>query len=387
MSVVGNQAQTFLRLLQPLRTRWHSDAALPKCIQMLISQERAFGSRDRRLYRELVYTTLRHLPWIEPWLDRDANEAVRRVAWLANETPATHAFRAAFAQGAAPVGDKAGLFPAWFRQHCPEAFAPEQLDALLTRAPLWVRLQDRTPEPAAEQLRAAGWAVTPFAELPSAWRLPDDVNVAQNPAYLEGRIEIQDLGSQMILASIGVTPGERWLDACAGAGGKSLQLAGLLGPTGHVTAFDIRPEALAELRTRAARAKLENISIASRVEGQFAGVLVDAPCSGSGTWRRAPHLKWTTTEAHIAVMAARQLELLAKFSTHVAPGGRLVYATCSLSRRETEEVIERFLAAQPAFEPAPFARTFGFPLRGNGFTIMPAAHDTDGFFAASLRRR
>jgi 16S rRNA (cytosine967-C5)-methyltransferase len=217
--------------------------------------------------------------------------------------------------------------------------------------------------------------------------LPDDVNVTQNPAYLEGRIEIQDLGSQFILASLGLPPGDHWLDACAGAGGKTLQLATLLGPSGRVTAHDIRPEALAELSLRAKRARLKNISIASRLDGTFPGVLVDAPCSGSGTWRRAPHLKWTTTDAQIAAMAARQKELLQKFSAHVAPGGRLVYATCSLSRRENEDVIEHFLAARPDFEPAPFARTFGFSLRGPGFTILPATHDTDGFFVASLRRK
>lgn len=352
----------------------------------MLARHREFGSRDRRLYRELIYTTLRYLPWVEPALDAHPEEAVRRIAWLAADVPATKAFRAALATGEPPAGDTAELLPSWFREHCPEAFAPPQIAALLARAPLWVRLQDDAPQPALEQLAAAGWTVAPFPELPTAWRLPDDVNVTQSPAYREGRIEIQDLGSQLLLASVGVTPGDHWLDACAGAGGKTLQLAKLLGPSGQVSAHDIRADALVELRARARRARLENISVVAQPQGEFAGVLVDAPCSGSGTWRRAPHLKWTSTPAQIAAAAALQAKLLHTFSRHVARGGRLVYATCSLSQQENEAVVAHFLATHSDFAPAPFARTFGFPLRGDGFTILPATHDTDGFFVAALRR-
>src|SRR4051812_30124002 len=102
MIVAENQRRTFLRLLRPLRSRWRADPALPKAIQSLLAGERGFGSRDRRLYRELIYTTLRYLPWIEPCLDSQPEEAVRRVAWLAADTPATNAFRAAFATGEPP---------------------------------------------------------------------------------------------------------------------------------------------------------------------------------------------------------------------------------------------------------------------------------------------
>jgi 16S rRNA (cytosine967-C5)-methyltransferase len=119
----------------------------------------------------------------------------------------------------------------------------------------------------------------------------------------------------------------------------------------------------------------------------YDGVLVDAPCSGSGTWRRSPHLKWTTTPALIAERAALQQKLLAQFATAVRSGGRLVYATCSLSTQENEDVVAAFLAAHPEFEPAPFARTFDALPRGAGLLILPARHNTDGFFVASLRRK
>jgi 16S rRNA (cytosine967-C5)-methyltransferase len=115
-------------------------------------------------------------------------------------------------------------------------------------------------------------------------------------------------------------------------------------------------------------------------------VLVDAPCSGSGTWRRAPHLKWATTEALVARKAETQRALLRRFAALVQPSGRLVYATCSLSRCENQDVLSGFLAEQPEFRPAPFADTFGFAPQGAGLTLWPARHDTDGFFVASLRR-
>lgn len=394
MSLAGSQAQTFLRLLRQLRPHWRTDVNLPRRIQALLAGERAFGSRDRRLYRELIYATLRYLPWIEPLLDEgganpaQTEEAIRRIAHLAAETPATRAFRSEFATGALPQGDKAELLPAWFRAHCPEAFEPAQLDTLLARAPLWVRILDSDTEHIEGSLAQDRIAVIGRSPvLPTAWRLPEDANVAHSAAYQDGLVEIQDLGSQLILASVGVKSGERWLDACAGAGGKTLQLASLVGPGGRVTAHDIRAAALEELRLRAERTRLGNIAVTPKIEGQFDGVLVDAPCSGSGTWRRAPHLKWITKESDIAAAAAKQAELLAKFAAHVQPGGRLVYATCSLSGRENEEVVAAFLRAHADFEAAPFAETFGFSVRDGGITILPARHDTDGFFVASLRRR
>jgi 16S rRNA (cytosine967-C5)-methyltransferase len=121
--------------------------------------------------------------------------------------------------------------------------------------------------------------------------------------------------------------------------------------------------------------------------GTYDGVLVDAPCSGSGTWRRAPHLKWVTRPQHVADRAQLQQELLSRFAMCVRPGGRLVYATCSLSSHENEQLVATFLAGHSDFEPAPFARTFGASARGPGLLIFPSLHDTDGFFVASLTRR
>ena len=402
MSITANQQRTVMRLLAALQLHWRRDRALPSRIQSLLTRERAFGSRDRRLYRELLYTAVRHLPWIEPFLASDPAEAVRRLAWLAAELPATAAFRAAFATGSPPAGDPAELIPAWFRPHCPEAFAPAEAAALLRRAPLWLRLQTDARGIAAveAELAARGWTWERSTVLPDALALHTEADVTTTDAWKEGRIEIQDLGSQLILASVGIEPGQRWLDACAGAGGKTLQLARLLGADGSADAFDIRASALDELRQRSARIArglrhpLDDKGIGTiRIlppaspEGAYDGVLVDAPCSGSGTWRRSPHLKWITTEGDIERAAALQRTLLADFSRWVRPGGRLVYATCSLSSRENEAVVAEFLAAHGEFEPTPWTPRFDLQPRGAGRLIFPSRYDTDGFFVASLRRR
>jgi len=116
-------------------------------------------------------------------------------------------------------------------------------------------------------------------------------------------------------------------------------------------------------------------------------VLIDAPCSGTGTWRRFPQLKWSTTETDIITAAQRQREILARYASHVRPGGLLVYATCSLSHVENNDIVAEFLAAHSEYEPAPFAKTFGADASPTGLTILPSLHNTDGYFVAALRRK
>jgi 16S rRNA (cytosine967-C5)-methyltransferase len=403
MSLVGSQQKIFLRLLAVLRPHWHTDPSLPLRIQQEFAANRSFGSRDRKLYRELIYTTLRYLPWIEPLLDTDPARAVATVAWLAADLPATRTFRAgtcgtwpacprSVAARAAHLGlDPALLLPAWLPRHCPAAGVAPDFDALHARAAVWLRLQTPDPAPVLAEFAALGWPTRPSPALPGAVELLAEADITKTQAFTSGLVEVQDLGSQLILASAAIAPGGRWLDACAGAGGKTLQLATLLGPAGHIDAFDIRPAALKELQIRAQRARLTTIALLSAPPtALYDGVLVDAPCTGTGTWRRAPHLKWTTTPAQVTAAAAQQLALLTHYAALVRPGGQLIYATCSLSRFENEAVVTDFLAANPAFKPEPpaAARAFGFtpdPATG-GLTLLPAKHNTDGFFVATLRR-
>src|SRR4051812_1813973 len=223
MSVAGNQQRTFLALIAQLRPYWRRDAALPARIQSLLASHREFGARDRRLYRELIYTTLRHLPWIEPLFDRDPTEATRRVAWLAADSPATKPFREMFATGDAPGGDKTELLPAWFRAHCPAVFDDLELTAQLRRAPLWLRLQtdDQGRDDVFAEFEAQGWNWRQSGVLPDAIEVVTEADVTKTEGWRAGRFEVQDLGSQMILASIGIERDGDWIDACAGAGGKT----------------------------------------------------------------------------------------------------------------------------------------------------------------------
>lgn len=393
MSVAGSQQRTALRLLGELRPHWHKDRALPLRVENTLRMNRSIGSRDRRLYRELVYTTLRFLPWIEPLLESNAEKALKIAAWLAAETKATAAFRAALcadwperprglAEQAAFLGtDAATLLPEWFREHCPQVFEPTELEAQLRRAPLWLRVAEEGLADVQRELDALGWRYAASPLLPTALRIFPEVDVTKLETFSRGLIEVQDLGSQLVLAGAGIAPGGRWLDGCAGAGGKTLQLARLVGPDGTVDAHDIRPAALEELATRATRAGANNIRILAQPPAEmYDGVLVDAPCSGTGTWRRAPHLKWTTFPSTIAESAARQLKILTRLAARVRPGGRLIYATCSLSRRENEDVVAEFLAAHAEFA---LDDAQARPQR----TLFPAQYDTDGFFVAALRRK
>ena len=389
MSRAGSQERTLLGLLGCVRPHWRQDSGLPLRIDALLRGDRRLGSRDRRLYRELLYTALRYLPWVEPLLTARPGEAARRIAWLATETPSVKPFRDEVAAGlppcpigaeekAAVLGEVAdALSPAWLRFECPEACRAPLLDTLLSRAPLWVRLQGAEQGSALEEFNRLGWPWRRSPLLPDAVMLPLDADVSKTQAYLDGRVEVQDVGSQRVLASIGTRPAGHWLDACAGAGGKTLQLASILGPQGRVTARDARPAPLLELRARATRAGLGPRIEVDGIDpaGGFDGALVDAPCSGSGTWRRSPHLRWTTTPDGISRAAALQLRLLLENAPRVRRGGTLVYSTCSLCRSENEAVVEAFLG-----------RCTGVEVLAQATRLMADAHDGDGFFVASFRK-
>ena len=390
MSRAGSQQRTLLEIIGRVRPHWRRDAGLPARIDALLGGDRRLGSRDRRLYRELVYTAVRYLPWIEPLLESAPAEAVRRIAWLSADSPESAPFRAEIASGLpdCPVGadqkasilgaDVDALSPAWLRAECPGAFLPPLREALLSRAPLWLRLQTGDAASVLGEFDRLGWRWRRSALRPDAVELPPGTDVARTEAYASGRVEIQDIGSQLILASVGVVPGGRWLDACAGSGGKTLQLAALLGPAGRVAARDIRSAALEELQLRAARA-----GVAGRIQvgpgadprGGYDGVLLDAPCSGSGTWRRAPHLKWVTSAGDVRRASELQRRLLDESAPRVRPGGLLVYATCSLCASENEAVAAAFLGGNPAYAA-----------QAPGRTLLPQSHNGDGFFCAPFRR-
>lgn len=215
-------------------------------------------------------------------------------------------------------------------------------------------------------------------------------------AFARGLFEVQDEGSQLITMLCGAKSGELVIDACAGYGGKSLFLSGLMGNRGTVLASDLHAAKLGNLRRRAARAGASNIrTVDVTAIMEYASmadcVLIDAPCSGMGVFRRNPDSKWRLSEEDIPELSAKQHEIIRNYSRLVKPGGRLVYATCTISRDENDNIVERFLedarefAIVPAIEVNAMFRDFT-DSRGY-FRSFPHIHGTDGFFCAVMRRQ
>lgn len=234
---------------------------------------------------------------------------------------------------------------------------------------------------------------------PLGVRLREKPALSKNPLFLDGAFEVQDEGSQLLGLLLEPKRGEMVVDFCAGAGGKTLLLGALMKNTGRLYAFDVSDKRLANLKPRLARSGLSNVHPGrieherdmkvKRLAGKCDRVLVDAPCSGLGTLRRNPDLKWRQSEQSVAELTAKQASILAAAATLVKPGGRLVYATCSLLNAENEAIVEAFLAAHPEFTLQPASAILGrqgVALDGDMLRLLPHRHDTDGFFAAALER-
>ena len=230
------------------------------------------------------------------------------------------------------------------------------------------------------------------------------VNAFALSAFRDGLFEVMDEGSQLVAELVAPPPGGRVADACAGAGGKTLAIGAGLAGKGRVLALDTDGKMLEELRRRARRAGLTNVEARQVAEGgqglakanvarpgTFDRVLVDAPCSGLGTLRRNPEARWRLTRAAVESFPARQLSLLVDYAPLCAVGGRLIYATCTVTRAENDRVIERFLAERDDFVAVPVKEIWGRARAeqvgdGQVLRLLPNRHDTDGFFAAVLRR-
>jgi 16S rRNA (cytosine967-C5)-methyltransferase len=255
---------------------------------------------------------------------------------------------------------------------------------------------------AAVALAAEGIAATPTPLSPWGLRLPARRPVTGSAAYREGLVEVQDEGSQLIALLADARPGMRVADYCAGAAGKTLAMAATMGNRGKITACDTSAPRLDGAAKRLRRAGVDNAERhliapgdrwAKRRAGSFDRVLVDAPCTGTGTWRRNPDARLRTQPQDLAELVAVQHDILDRAAELVRPGGRLIYATCSLLPEENEGQMERFLARGTGFAPVPLERLWtallpglAVPCAGPWMHLSPAAHGTDGFFCAVLER-
>lgn len=378
------------------------------------------GSKDRASIGERIFTIMRHRASFA-WRMQSENPRALAIASLLHENFDEPAIENIFSgekyapaklseeeRAAVLVPQKSeaplhvqGEFPEFLIGELTERFGEyllPEMRALTERAPIDLRVNalKSSRDEVLNQLREAGHDANPAPYSPFGIRIPPGEGSAalgKSAAFENGLFEFQDEAAQIASVLCSAKPGMRVLDLAAGAGGKSLALAALMDNEGEIEARDIREQALAELAKRATRAGATIIHT-TQSSGPFDLVLVDAPCSGSGTWRRQPELKWRLTPARLAQYARTQDELLACAAGLVRPGGRLVYATCSVLPSENERRIAAFLAANSAFSLAPAAPLWrditsqpAPPGMGEFFAASPYPTGTDGFFAAILDKQ
>jgi 16S rRNA (cytosine967-C5)-methyltransferase len=367
------------------------------------------GSKDRRAIAEQVFQIFRHRAGFAHRMGSETPRALAIAALLAEggdpeslfaeslsggygPAPLTDSERAAIAAAPSEAPPNLplsvqGEFPAFLESELTRAFGEkllEEMTAFQTRAPVDLRVNTlkATRDDVLAALQADGFAAEATPRSPTGIRCPANTAPNKHPLFESGAFEIQDEAAQIASDLAGAKPGMRVLDLAAGAGGKALALAAAMQNQGEIIASDIRGPALAELEMRAARAGatiirthlLANPPDYSTLIGSFDIVFLDAPCSGSGTWRRQPELKWRLTPGRLSGFMATQDRLLLQAGRLTAEkGGRLIYATCSILPCENEDRVAAFLAENPQFRRL-----------GPDFRASPAATGTDGFYAAIL---
>lgn len=398
-------------------------------------EHKKHGSKDRKVIRESLFSLFRWWGWFQRLGDQQisavyfanlsASALLEAHAWqdIANawhelsQSPID--YQQAQALAVESLDDKLvliqylfpatefkaqDLLPDWFWQVCPVDAAQQTqlIAAMSSRPPIWGRAQGITSQDAATQLQALGIEASYGHYFSDAINLGSkSMNLNEIALYKDGNIEIQDLASQVIGQICAPEPDAHWWDACSGAGGKTLQLRSLMlakaadnqtSSAGSIISSDIRSNALEELTKRAQRAHFNGISVARWKSDalpvpadHFDGVLVDAPCSCTGTWRRNPDMRWLDGVEAVADKAALQLDILSRSSRAVKAGGILVYATCSLSPIENQDVVTAFLQQHPEFTLTPIRHPFSGE-QTEMLTVWPFEANSDGMFVARMLR-
>lgn len=397
--------------------------AADQCLSAYFREHPKLGVRDRAQIAQACFDVLRHLRRYR----HDAQMAKGSLEQLLAARGLAATLQEQACEAVLPVHlldwarhcaavDPASL-PAALRYSLPDWLVPvfESLPdgfsyaaVLLDQAPLDLRVNSlkTTRADALEQINALlgdrEFEAQPTPHSPDGIRLAGHPPVNRWALFEQGMVEVQDEGSQLLAYLVGAKRGEMVIDFCAGAGGKTLALGAMMRSTGRLYAFDVSAARLAKAKPRFARSGLSNIhpvtirherdDRVARLKGKAHRVLVDAPCTGLGTLRRNPDLKWRQTGQELERLCEQQASILSEASRCVRPGGLLVYATCSFLPQENERQIERFLAKHPDFELQDASEMLPESLRptmeSDGMVrLRPDRHGTDGFFAAVMRRR
>jgi 16S rRNA (cytosine967-C5)-methyltransferase len=366
------------------------DAAADQLLSRYFREHRNLGQNDRAFIAETVFAILRR----------------KRSLGAAAQSSEPAALVAAALQPVVaeefPPAVRADL-PDWLWQRLAQQYGEDEAQrlaqGLLNPAPLDLRVNlariDR--DAAREKLAADGLEASHTPYSPAGLRLAGKPAINRHRLFLEGLVEVQDEGSQLLAWLLAPRRGEMIADYCAGAGGKTLATAMLMRGAGRIYAMDVSAKRLAALAPRAARAGVTNVHTlllgdedarAKRLGGKLDRVLVDAPCSGFGTLRRNPDLKWRHGPDAIGELAAKQRRILASAARLLKAGGRLVYATCSILQEENDAVIEDFQRAHPGFQALSCAEMLAQQRialdTGERLRLLPHVHGTDGFYAAAF---
>ena len=280
--------------------------------------------------------------------------------------------------------------PDWIRQEM--TVTPAWLRSLQHTPQLWIRVRRQDQERVEQELQDC--APPTLRDCPNALAYRGEADLFKTKLFQEGAFEVQDIASQVVGHLCAPQPGETWWDACAGEGGKLLHLSDLMGNKGMVWASDRAAWRLLKLKRRAARASVFNYRSAPWDGGEklptkttFHGVLVDAPCSGVGTWQRNPHARWTSTPNDVRELSEIQLRILRHASRGVKLGGRLFYSVCTLTRAETTGVVAQFQQSVPGFTPEPLPEFSGLePGAPHEAWIWPYVGKSNGMFVAAWKR-
>ena len=400
-------------LVQILAFQGPADQALSRYFR----GHRQLGSRERAFVAEAAFAVLRRKRSLEAAAGSAAPAALiaaalmrvlgysgRSLRGLVDE-PLLARIRAARSE-LLPEAMRADL-PDWAWERLAAQYGGDEAmriaQGLLNAAPLDLRvnLARVSREQALARLAQDGLEGSPTPYSPAGIRLAGKPAINRHPLFQDGLVEVQDEGSQIPSWLLAPRRGEMVADYCAGAGGKTLALAMLMRGAGRIYAMDVSAKRLAALAPRAARAGVSSIhplvlsgdndSRVKRLAGKLDRVLVDAPCSGFGTLRRNPDLKWRHGADAVAELAAKQLRILGAAARLVKPGGRLVYATCSILQEENEAVASAFHAAHAGFAPlsckALLAAQHMQLDTGEYLRLWPQLHGTDGFFAAAFEKK
>jgi len=354
-------------------------------------ERRYAGSGDRRAIRELVYTAIRR------WGERPEGGRQAMLGLVA-EQPELRALFSGGNYGPAAIAEVEPVasgeqIPEWLSEKFASLIDEPERQALFDRAPLHIRVNGQRSTDL--EVKSA-WPEAVALALPHAYELPAGTQLEDKTLYREGAVEIQDLGSQAIAMAGAAAKPERVLDLCAGAGGKTLALAAVLSPDSQIIAADTDRGRLSRIDPRKRRASARNIETILLAPGSEIEalqhlkascdlVLIDAPCSGTGTWRRNPELRWRMTPKRLAHTAELQQRLMDLGCEMVKPGGRLVYAVCSLLDVEGGDQAEAFLASHPDWKEISIDLPIGRQYR-KGTLLSPHHDGTDGFYFTCLEK-